>query len=42
MKITAHDVLLVIDVQNVLCPGGALGDAVLDPIHRAAQHFQRL
>ncbi len=46
MKITPNDVLLVIDVQNDFCPGGALavadGDAVIDPIHRAAQHFQHI
>jgi nicotinamidase/pyrazinamidase len=46
MRITPHDVLLVIDVQNDFCPGGALavadGDAVIGPIHRAAQHFQHI
>jgi nicotinamidase/pyrazinamidase len=46
MKITPTDVLLVIDVQNDFCPGGALavtdGDAVIEPIHRAAQHFQHI
>ena len=46
MKITPNDVLLVIDVQNDFCPGGALavadGDAVIEPIHRAAQHFQHI
>jgi nicotinamidase/pyrazinamidase len=44
MKLTSTDALLVIDVQNDFCPGGALavpdGDAVLAPIHRAARHFQ--
>ena len=43
MHITPHDVLLVIDVQNDFCPGGALavpdGDAVLDPIHRIVPLF---
>ncbi|WP_348263207.1 bifunctional nicotinamidase/pyrazinamidase [Telmatobacter sp. DSM 110680] len=46
MKMTSHDVLLVIDVQNDFCPGGALavadGDAVIEPIHRAAQQFQHI
>jgi nicotinamidase/pyrazinamidase len=46
MQITSTDVLLVIDVQNDFCPGGALavadGDAVIDPIHRAAKHFQHI
>jgi nicotinamidase/pyrazinamidase len=46
MKITSTDALLVIDVQNDFCPGGALavteGDAVIAPIHRAAPHFQHI
>jgi nicotinamidase/pyrazinamidase len=46
MNITSTDVLLVVDVQNDFCPGGALavpdGDAVIEPIHRAAQHFQHI
>ena len=46
MKTTPNDVLLVIDVQNDFCPGGALavadGDAVVELIHRAAQHFQHI
>jgi nicotinamidase/pyrazinamidase len=46
LNLTPTDVLLVIDVQNDFCPGGALavadGDAVIDPIHRAAQHFQHI
>jgi nicotinamidase/pyrazinamidase len=46
MQITLHDVLLVIDVQNDFCPGGALavadGDAVIEPIHRVTQHFQHI
>jgi nicotinamidase/pyrazinamidase len=46
MHITPKDVLLVIDVQNDFCPGGALavadGDAVIEPIHRAALHFQHI
>jgi nicotinamidase/pyrazinamidase len=46
MQTTSNDVLLVTDVQNDFCPGGALavndGDAVIEPIHRAAQHFQHI
>ncbi len=46
MQIDAHDVLLVVDVQNDFCPGGALavaeGDAVIVPIHRIAPHFQHV
>ena len=46
MQIDAHDVLLVIDVQNDFCPGGALavphGDEVIVPIHRAAAHFAHI
>ena len=46
MKITSTDVLLVVDIQNDFCPGGALavadGDAVIEPIHRAAQFFQHI
>jgi nicotinamidase/pyrazinamidase len=46
MQITAQDVLVVIDVQNDFCPGGALavadGDAVIDPIHRIAPCFEHI
>jgi nicotinamidase/pyrazinamidase len=46
VKVTSHDVLLITDLQNDFCPGGALavadGDAVIEPIHRAAQHFQHI
>lgn len=46
MQIGASDVLVVIDVQNDFCPGGALavgdGDAVIAPIHRIAPHFQHV
>jgi nicotinamidase/pyrazinamidase len=46
MRIDAHDVLLVIDVQNDFCPGGALavprGDAVIAPIHRIAPFFAQV
>jgi len=38
--------LLIVDVQNDFCPGGALavaeGDAVIAPVHRAAQHFDHI
>lgn len=46
MQITPTDVLLVIDVQNDFCPGGALavadGDAVIEPIHKIAPHFEHI
>jgi nicotinamidase/pyrazinamidase len=46
MQIEAHDVLLVIDVQNDFCPGGALavphGDQVIAPIHRIAPLFEHI
>lgn len=46
MQVTPQDVLVVIDVQNDFCPGGALavteGDAVIAPIHNAAQHFEHI
>ena len=46
MQIGAHDVLIVVDVQNDFCPGGALavpgGDAVIEPIHRIAPLFGRI
>jgi nicotinamidase/pyrazinamidase len=46
MKITSEDVLIVIDVQNDFCPGGALaiagGDAVIGPIHRVAELFEHV
>ena len=46
LQITPQDVLLVIDLQNDFCPGGALavadGDAVLDPIHRLAPKFDHI
>jgi nicotinamidase/pyrazinamidase len=46
MEINSQDVLLVIDVQNDFCPGGALavadGDAVIDVIHRVAPKFARI
>lgn len=43
MQLSAHDALLVVDVQNDFCPGGALpvikGDEVIAPIHRIAPRF---
>jgi len=46
MQIDSQDVLLVIDVQNGFCPGGALavadGDAVIDVIHRIAPQFEHI
>ena len=46
MQITAQDVLVVIDVQNDFCAGGALavadGDAVIEVIHRVAPLFEHV
>ena len=46
MHPTPHDVLLVVDVQNDFCPGGALavpeGDAIIPVIHRIAPLFQHV
>ena len=46
MQIDAHDVLLVTDVQNDFCPGGALavprGDEIIAPIHRVAPQFAHI
>jgi nicotinamidase/pyrazinamidase len=46
MQITPEDVLVVVDMQNDFCPGGALavpgGDAVIDVIHRAACKFEHI
>jgi nicotinamidase/pyrazinamidase len=43
---TSFDVLVVIDVQNDFCPGGALaiddGDRVIDVIHRIAPVFDHI
>lgn len=43
IRTSATDVLLVVDVQNDFCPGGALavpgGDLVVSPINRAARRF---
>jgi nicotinamidase/pyrazinamidase len=46
MRIEAHDVLVVVDVQNDFCNGGALavadGDAVIEVIHRIAPRFEHI
>lgn len=46
MRRSAKDVLLVVDVQNDFCPGGALpvvsGDEVIAPILRIAPHFKHI
>jgi nicotinamidase/pyrazinamidase len=46
MKTTSSDVLIVVDVQNDFCPGGALavadGDKVIDVIHRTAPAFEHV
>jgi nicotinamidase/pyrazinamidase len=46
MQVTTNDVLIVIDVQNDFCAGGALavadGDAVIEPIHRIAAKFEHI
>lgn len=46
MEIRGDDVLIVVDVQNDFCPGGALavprGDEVIAPIVRAAERFEHV
>jgi nicotinamidase/pyrazinamidase len=46
MLTSPNDVLLIIDVQNDFCPGGALavtdGDAVIPVIHRIAPQFEHI
>ena len=46
MRIESDDVLIVIDVQNDFCPGGALevprGDEVIAPILRIAPRFAHI
>ena len=43
MQIKPDDVLLIIDVQNDFCPGGALavadGDATVPVINRLSERF---
>lgn len=46
MEITGQDALIVVDVQNDFCPGGALpvaeGDAVIPAIRRIAGRFEHI
>jgi nicotinamidase/pyrazinamidase len=46
MRLISQDVLIVVDVQNDFCPGGALavprGDQVIAPILRLAPHFAHI
>lgn len=46
MKILPNDALIVIDVQNDFCPGGALavadGNAVIYPVLGATKHFEHI
>ncbi|KAA6455978.1 bifunctional nicotinamidase/pyrazinamidase [Acidobacteria bacterium AB60] len=46
MRPTSRDLLLIVDVQNDFCPGGALavpeGDAVIAPINRSMQAFEHI
>lgn len=46
IEIGERDLLLVVDVQNDFCEGGALavpgGDEVVEPINRMAQHFRHV
>jgi nicotinamidase/pyrazinamidase len=46
MRIQPDDVLLIIDVQNDFCPGGALavadGDAVVPVVNRIAERFDHV
>ena len=46
LQTNLHDVLIVIDVQNDFCPGGALpvvdGDEVIPVIHRVAPLFEHI
>jgi len=46
MKIQPADALIIVDVQNDFCPGGALpvrdGDLVVEPINRVATLFRHM
>ena len=46
IRITQQDLLLIVDVQNDFCPGGALavvdGDAVIPVVHRIAPRFEHI
>ncbi len=45
VPIRPRDALVVVDVQSDFCPGGRLavpgGDAVVEPLRRAIEHFSR-
>ena len=46
MRLTAQDLLLVVDMQNDFCPGGQLavagGDEIIPVIHRIAPFFEHI
>lgn len=46
IAVGSHDVLIVVDIQNDFCPGGALsvpqGDEVVPLINRLAKHFDHV
>lgn len=46
LEVREHDLLLIVDVQNDFCPGGALavpeGDKVIEPILRVAPIFRQI
>lgn len=46
MQILSDDLLLIVDVQNDFCPGGALavadGDAVVPVVNRLAERFEHV
>jgi len=46
LAVAGRDALIVVDVQNDFCPGGALavseGDAVIPAIHRIAPRFEHV
>jgi nicotinamidase/pyrazinamidase len=46
MRLTPHDLLLVVDMQNDFCPGGQLavagGDEIIPVIHKIAPLFEHI
>jgi nicotinamidase/pyrazinamidase len=46
MRLTPHDILLVVDIQNDFCPGGQLavagGDEIIPVIHKIAPLFEHI
>ncbi len=46
MQVMSTDALIIVDVQNDFCPGGALavpdGDVVIDPILRMTDRFEHI